>query len=53
MKRYHDHGNFHKGKHLIVAGLQFERFSPFPSWQEVWQYPGRSGDEEGEESSIS
>ena len=22
-KRYHDHGNCYKGKHLIGAGLQF------------------------------
>jgi hypothetical protein len=34
VKRYHDWGNYYKGKHLIGAGLQVQRFSPLPSWQE-------------------
>jgi hypothetical protein len=33
VKRYHDHGNFHKG-HLIGAGLQVQRFSPLSTKQE-------------------
>ena len=37
MKRHHDQGNSYKGKHLIGAGLQFQRFSPLSSWQEAWQ----------------
>ena len=29
MKRYHDHSNSYKGKHLIGAGLQIQsKFSP-------------------------
>jgi hypothetical protein len=32
MMRYHDQGNSYKGKHLIEAGLQFQRFSPLSSW---------------------
>ena len=28
MKRYHDHGNFYKGKHFIGTGLEFQIFSP-------------------------
>jgi hypothetical protein len=27
VKRHHDHGNSYKGKYLIGAGLQFQRFS--------------------------
>jgi hypothetical protein len=27
VKRYHDHGNSYKEKHLIGDGLQFQRFS--------------------------
>ena len=53
MKRHHDHGNSHKGKHLIGAGLQFQRFSPLLSWQEAWQHAGRHGAGEGAESSTS
>jgi hypothetical protein len=36
VKRHHDQGNSHKGKHLIWVGLQFQRFRPLSSWQEVW-----------------
>jgi hypothetical protein len=28
VKRHHDQGNAYKAKHLIEAGLQFQRFSP-------------------------
>ena len=28
VKRHHDQGNFYKGKHFIMAGLQFQGFSP-------------------------
>ena len=41
MKRCIDHGHSYKGKHLIVALLQFQRFSPLSSWQEAWQQAGR------------
>ena len=36
VKRHHDQGNSYKGKHLIGAGLQFQRLSPFSSWQKAW-----------------
>jgi hypothetical protein len=29
MKKHHDQGNSYKGKHLIGAGLQFQRFSHY------------------------
>lgn len=35
------------------AGLQFQRFSPLPAWQEAWQRVGRHGSGEGAESSTS
>jgi hypothetical protein len=53
VKRHHDHDNSYKGKHLIGAGLQFQRFSPLSSWQEAWQDAGRHGAEEEAESSTS
>ena len=34
MKRYHDRGNSYKGKYLIRAHSQFQRFSPLSSWWE-------------------
>jgi hypothetical protein len=34
VKRYHEHGKSYIRKHLIVAGLQFQRFSPLSSRQE-------------------
>ena len=34
VKRHHDQGNSYKGKHLIGAGLQVQRFSPSSSRQE-------------------
>jgi hypothetical protein len=47
MKRHHDEGNAYKGQHLIGAGLLFQRFSPFSSWYEAWQYPGKHDAGEG------
>ena len=41
VKRLHDQGNSYKGKQLIGASSQFQRFSPLSSWWEVWQHPGR------------
>jgi hypothetical protein len=32
--KYYDQANSYKGKHLIGAGLQFQRFSLLSSWQE-------------------
>ena len=52
-KRHHDHGNSYKGKHLIEAGLEFQRVSPLSSWQESWQHTGRHGAGEIAESSTS
>ena len=43
VKRPHDYSNSYTGKHLIGAGLQFQRFSPLSSWWETWQLPGRLG----------
>jgi hypothetical protein len=34
VKRHHDHSNSYKGKHLIGADLQVQRFSPLSSWWE-------------------
>jgi hypothetical protein len=53
VKRHHDHGNSDKGKHLIGAGLQFQRFSPLTSCQEAWWQAGRCGAGDGPESSPS
>jgi hypothetical protein len=35
LERHHDQSNSYKGKHLTRAGLQLQRFSPLPSWQEL------------------
>ena len=43
VKRHHDQGNSYKGKHLVGAGLQFQRFRPLSSWWEAWQHAGRHG----------
>jgi hypothetical protein len=32
VNRHHDQGNSYNGKHFTEAGLQFQRFSPLPSW---------------------
>ena len=53
VKRHHDYGNSYKGKHLIEAGLQFQRVSPLLSWQESWQHMGRHGAGQIAESSTS
>ena len=41
VKRHHNCGNTHKGKHLTGAGLQVPRFGPLSLWQEAWQCAGR------------
>jgi hypothetical protein len=53
VKRRHDHDKSSKGKNLIGAGLQFQRFSPLSSWWEAWQHAGRHGAGEVAESFIS
>jgi hypothetical protein len=53
MKRHHDQGNSHKGKHLIWAGLQVLSFNSLSSWWEIWQCASRHGAGEGAESSTS
>ena len=52
VKRHNDQGNSFKRKHLIGAGLQFQRFSPLSLGQEAWQYPDSHGSG-GAESSTS
>ena len=56
MNRYHDHSNSYKGKHLIGAGLQFQRFNltcqfELSSGQRAWPDVERYGDGEVAESS--
>jgi hypothetical protein len=41
------------GEHLIGAGLQVQKSSPFSSWQEAWWPAGRHDSGEADESSIS
>jgi len=36
VKRHHDQGNSHTGKHLIGAGFSFQGCSPLSSWREAW-----------------
>jgi len=36
VKRYHDHNNSYKEKHLTGTGLQLQSFSP--SWREACEY---------------
>jgi hypothetical protein len=36
VKRHQDCGNYYKGKYLIGAGLQVQKFCPLLSWQEAW-----------------
>jgi hypothetical protein len=52
VKRHHDQGNSYEGKHLIGAGLQFQRFGPVSSWWEAWKQVGRHDAGEGAENSI-
>ena len=33
VNRYHDQGKSYKKQHLIGAGLQVQRFSPFSRWE--------------------
>lgn len=49
--RHQGHGNSNKGKHLI--GLEFQKFSPLSSWQEVWRHISRHDTFEGVESFTS
>jgi hypothetical protein len=35
VKKHYDQGNSEKGLHLIVIGLQVQRFSPLSSWWET------------------
>ena len=44
MRRHHDQGNSYNVKHLIGAGLQFQRFSPLSSWWEAWRHAASHGD---------
>ena len=53
VKRHHDRGSSYQGQHLIGAGLQFQRFNPFSTWQEAWWHAGKYGAGEGAESSMS
>ena len=45
-------GNSYKGKHLIEAGFQFQRFRSLSPWWEAWQCAGKHG-VGGAESSTS
>lgn len=47
MKRYDEHGNSYKGKHLIGGWLAAQRFSPLSSLQEVWWWTDKHGAGEG------
>jgi hypothetical protein len=42
VKRY-DQGNSSNVKHLIGAGLQFQKLSLLSSWWEAWLQAGRHG----------
>jgi hypothetical protein len=53
VKRHHSQSNSYKEKHLIGAGLQFQRLSLLSAWQETWQPTGRQGAGEGTGSSTS
>jgi hypothetical protein len=53
VKRHHEYDNSYKRKHLIGAGLQFERFCPLSTWWEVWQHADRHGAGEVAESFTS
>jgi hypothetical protein len=53
VKRHHDRANSYKGKHLIGAGLQFQRVSPLASWLVVWWHTARHGAGEEAVSSTS
>jgi hypothetical protein len=53
VKKYCDHSHSYKGKNLIRAGLQFQRFSSLSSWWEAWWHAGTHGAGEVAESSTS
>jgi hypothetical protein len=53
VKRPDGQSNSYKERHLIGAGLLFERFSPLSSWWEAWQRVGKHDAREGAESSTS
>lgn len=54
MKKHPEPRNSSKGKHLLGAGLQFQKLNPWSSWQEVLWHAGRHGaGEEVAESSTS
>ena len=42
-KRHHDQVNSSKGKHLIGACLEFQRFSPLLSWWGSYDHSGKHG----------
>ena len=52
VNRHHDQDNSYKRQHLIRAGLQVLRSSPFSSCLETWQHAGQYGIG-GAESSTS
>ena len=52
VNRHHDQGKSYKGQHLIEAGLQAQKFSPFSS-RGAWQHPGRHGAGGGESFTFS
>jgi hypothetical protein len=41
LKRYHDHSNSYKRKHLIGVLLTVSGVTPSLSWQGTWQDAGR------------
>jgi hypothetical protein len=53
VKRHHCLIYSWKGKHLIGAGLQFQRFIPLSSWWNAWQHAVRHGNGQVAESSTS
>lgn len=53
VKKYHDHDNAYKINHLIEAGLQFQKSSPFSSWRGAWWHSGRHGAVEVAKNSTS
>jgi hypothetical protein len=52
VKRPDDHDNTYKRKHLVGAGLQFQKFGPLSSWHRAWLNTGTHGVGMVTESSI-
>jgi len=52
-KRYYNHSNSYKGKHLTGAGLQAQRLILLSLWSEAWWHTGRHSTREVAESSTS